>query len=235
MLETTDNFPERTTFHGVRNIFDKQRSSTRRFVWFIIVLASAFGYGYLTYISLKTFLKYESTSKITVREELVKSFPAVSVCAQTVMKKSVLSQYDGLTEVLKTARTQHDPEYLRRHRDILNNASLYDVILKSLGKKEDMFTSCEINNLTYDACLARFHTTMTEKNVCFTFQGYQYLSQQNGSHPIPKMEKVYLPGYTNGLRKFFCFHKKLKSGVCNGRKYLNKSQRQFIKTGSLFS
>lgn len=85
-LKSWNEFASSTTFHGIKNIFDKKNSYLRRLVWIIIMFMVLGLFGFQVVSRGLDFGRRELTSSIEIVYSKKLSFPTITLCNQNMFR-----------------------------------------------------------------------------------------------------------------------------------------------------
>ena len=212
--ETVECFLSDTTLHGVRYLFAK--STLRRFIWSLALLASLGYCCYQTYLSSVQYLRRPFNTKITSKSMenyggLI--FPAVTFCnfnplnmkkirnllsTPDLRKDELEKRVQEFSKILIQPTDVITAEFQDEYRTLLNRDTFVE-LLNTAGHQIDemllpnvppMFISCSFNGLLCGADnFSSFINSFIGK--CFTFN-----SGKDGKPPL----KANMAGKNRGLR-----------------------------------
>jgi hypothetical protein len=147
--------------------------------------------------SIKCYISYESSTKISKYPNDTLAFPAVSICDENfialgfykddpTMQKVVLEIFSGQTGNIP-------PEKIAQVHEKLQNHTVVSYVQDGGPRMNSFIFHCRFNNKVIN-CTDYFRPMMSEANLCFTFQP-DYLIKQVGQFVAVQ------PGFLHGLGK----------------------------------
>ena len=211
--ETLESFLSNTTLHGARYLF--ARSTVRRLLWSLALLASLGFCHYQAYESLREYFQRPFNTKITSKSSqdggLI--FPSVTLCnfnpvnvnklrnvlaSPDLSREEFQKRVDDISKILMQSNDAITDELKERYPSLYNRDQLEDIMKRNGHQIEEMllpnvppmFISCSFAGLL---CGAQNFSSFvsTHFGQCFNFN-----TEQNGNLPL----KATMPGKNYGLK-----------------------------------
>lgn len=98
-----EKFCKTTTIHGIVNVFGNQKKFYTRLHWAALLLFMTFLLAYQTILNLELYFEFKIQTAITYESKSnVLTFPAITLCTRTALRRSVVGGQKGFLQIVST-------------------------------------------------------------------------------------------------------------------------------------
>ncbi|CAD5123960.1 DgyrCDS12265 [Dimorphilus gyrociliatus] len=174
-----EKFTHRTTFHGIKNIFETNISYSRQIFWILIVLCALTLFILQVTLRRIHFRKKEAAVNVEVIYADELEFPTVTICNQNRFRLSKIAEFGYYTffQTLYNTELQNKTKYLKNLAANYSSLDVQKLKYRAIHQAKDFVHSCWLGEID---CTQQFSTTITDYGVCYTIHNKSFKVTESG-------------------------------------------------------